>query len=92
MQDTAWLPKLAGIVVPEPTSLAVVTVHRGILWLQITTKGKAVHSSMPERGVNAVMHMKRVLDELERTEILTLPTANWALARSASIGFVVARR
>jgi succinyl-diaminopimelate desuccinylase len=69
MQDTAWLPKLAGIVVPEPTSLAVVTAHRGILWLQIMTKGKAVHSSMPERGVNAVMHMKRILDELERYRI-----------------------
>ncbi len=69
MQDTAWLPPLAGIVVPEPTSLAVVTAHRGLLWLQVTTKGKAVHSSMPERGVNAIMHMKRVLDELERYKI-----------------------
>jgi succinyl-diaminopimelate desuccinylase len=69
MQDTAWLPKLAGIVVPEPTSLTVVTAHRGILWLNILTKGKAVHSSMPERGVNAVMHMKRVLDELEHYKI-----------------------
>jgi succinyl-diaminopimelate desuccinylase len=73
MQDTAWLPKLAGIVVPEPTSLAVVTAHRGILWLHITTKGKAVHSSMPERGVNAIMHMKRVLDELERYRIPCRP-------------------
>ncbi len=69
MQDTAWLPKLAGIVVPEPTSLAVVTAHRGILWLNITTKGKAVHSSMPERGVNAVVHMNRVINELEQYKI-----------------------
>jgi succinyl-diaminopimelate desuccinylase len=73
MQDTAWLPKLAGIVVPEPTSLAVVIAHRGILWLQITTKGKAAHSSMPERGVNAVMHMKRILDELEQYKIAYPP-------------------
>lgn len=73
MEDPAWLPKLAGIVVPEPTSLAVVTAHRGILWLHVTTKGKAVHSSMPERGVNAIMHMKRVLDELEHYDIPCRP-------------------
>jgi len=69
MQDHTWLPPLAGIVVPEPTGLAVVTAHRGLFWLKITTKGKAVHSSMAERGVNAIGSMKRVLDELERYRI-----------------------
>ena len=69
MEDRAWQSELAGIVVPEPTDLAVVTAHRGLFWLRITTRGKAVHSSMPERGVNAIGSMKRVLDELERYEI-----------------------
>ncbi len=69
MQDRTWLPKLAGIVVPEPTDLAVVTAHRGLFWLKVTTKGKAVHSSMAERGVNAIGSMKRVLDELEHYRI-----------------------
>ncbi len=69
MQDRGWLPELAGIVIPEPTSLAVVTAHRGLFWLKIATKGKAVHSSMAERGVNAIGSMKRVLDELEHYRI-----------------------
>lgn len=69
MQDRDSLPPLAGIVVPEPTDFAVITAHRGLFWLKITTRGKAVHSSMPERGVNAIGAMKRVLDELERYEI-----------------------
>ncbi len=73
MQDRTWLPDLAGIVVPEPTDLAVVTAHRGLFWLKITTKGKAVHSSMAERGVNAVSMMKRVLDELESYRIDSPP-------------------
>ncbi len=73
MQDRAWLPDLAGIVVPEPTDLSVVTAHRGLFWLKITTKGKAVHSSMAERGVNAVDLMKRVLDELEGYRIEFAP-------------------
>ncbi len=65
MEDRAWLPELAGIIIPEPTGLAVVTAHRGLFWLKITTRGKAVHSSMAECGVNAIGSMKRVLDELE---------------------------
>ncbi len=73
MQDRQWLPPLAGIVVPEPTDLAVVTAHRGLFWLKITTRGKAVHSSMPERGVNAIGSMKRVLDELERYHVEAEP-------------------
>jgi len=37
---------LAGVVIPEPTDFAVVTAHRGMLWLEVTTKGKAAHSSI----------------------------------------------
>lgn len=73
MQQRAWLPEVAGIIVPEPTDLAVVTAHRGLFWLKITTKGKSVHSSMAERGVNAIGAMKRVLDELERYRIDVTP-------------------
>lgn len=73
MQDVDALPPLAGIVIPEPTDFAVITAHRGLFWLKITTRGKAVHSSMPERGVNAIGAMKRVLDELERYQIQVHP-------------------
>lgn len=69
MEDRAGLPELAGVIIPEPTDLAVITAHRGLFWLKIMTKGKAVHSSMAERGVNAIGSMKRVFDELERYRI-----------------------
>ncbi len=69
MQDSGKLPPLGGVIIPEPTDFAVITAHRGLLWLQITTKGKAVHSSMPQRGVNAIMSMKHVLDALEHYEV-----------------------
>jgi len=69
MQDTTALPQPVGVIIPEPTDFAVVTAHRGLFWLDITTKGKAVHSSMPQRGVNAIMSMNRVLDALEHYEI-----------------------
>jgi succinyl-diaminopimelate desuccinylase len=69
MQHRSHLPELAGVVIPEPTDLSVVTAHRGLFWLKITTKGKAAHSSMPERGVNAITSMRRVLDALEHYQI-----------------------
>jgi len=69
MQHRGRLPELAGVVVPEPTDLSVVTAHRGLFWLKITTRGKAAHSSMPERGINAITSMKRVLDALEQYRI-----------------------
>ena len=69
MQNRDDFPELAGIIVPEPTDFCVVTAHRGMFWLKITTKGKAVHSSMPQRGVNAIMSMNRLLAELQRYEV-----------------------
>jgi succinyl-diaminopimelate desuccinylase len=73
MQDRDWLPELAGVIVPEPTDFSVITAHRGLLWLHIATKGKAAHSSMPQRGVNAIMHMKYILDALERYQVAHKP-------------------
>jgi succinyl-diaminopimelate desuccinylase len=67
------LPDLAGIIIPEPTGFAVVTAHRGLLWLQITTKGKAAHSSAPQLGVNAILAMKSVLDKLADYKVPSQP-------------------
>jgi succinyl-diaminopimelate desuccinylase len=64
-----WLPELAGVVIPEPTDFSVVTAHRGMLWLEVTTKGRAAHSSIPELGVNAINSMRQFLNELDNYNI-----------------------
>lgn len=69
VQNAAALPRLAGVVVTEPTEFDVVTAHRGLLWLEVITKGKAAHGSTPHLGVNAITSMKSVLDELENYKI-----------------------
>jgi succinyl-diaminopimelate desuccinylase len=69
MHESSWLSKPAGIVIPEPTDFAVVTAHRGMIWLKITTKGKAAHSSAPELGINAISSMRAFLDELDNYKI-----------------------
>jgi len=53
-------------IVGEPTSLDVVNTTKGSLWATLRTKGKAAHSSQPERGENAVMKLARALDRLEQ--------------------------
>lgn len=56
------LGAIGGLVVGEPTRLEVVSAHRGALWLEITTTGKAAHGSMPDQGYNAILAMHRVID------------------------------
>jgi len=73
IDDKGWLPELAGVVIPEPTDFEIVTAHRGMLWLEVTTTGKAAHSSAPQLGVNAINSMRLILDELENYEIAAEP-------------------
>jgi len=52
-------------IVGEPTRLQVVTAHKGSLWLELETNGKAAHGAMPQFGRNAVHEMARIVDVLE---------------------------
>src|SRR5207247_3156400 len=61
--DSKWRADLA--IVGEPTRLKVVTAHKGVLWLELETHGKAAHGARPELGRNAVHEMARIVDLLE---------------------------
>lgn len=47
---------ISGVVVPEPTGMLPGIAHKGLVWLEVTFKGKSAHGSMPEEGVNAISH------------------------------------
>lgn len=49
------------MLVLEPTEMAVVTKQKGILWLEISSSGRACHGSTPELGRNAIEAMGDVL-------------------------------
>jgi len=53
-------------VVAEPTALAVVVAHKGLVRWRCHTRGRAAHSAYPETGDNAVYKMAPVLRALER--------------------------
>ncbi|MGE0816265.1 MAG: M20/M25/M40 family metallo-hydrolase [Vicinamibacterales bacterium] len=48
-------------VVTEPTDLDIAVCHKGFAWGQVTTTGRAAHGSRPADGVDAIVHMGRVL-------------------------------
>src|ERR1041385_3174925 len=52
-------------IVGEPTRLQVVTAHKGDLWLQLETTGKAAHGARPDLGRNAVHAMSKIVHLLE---------------------------
>lgn len=51
-------------IVCEPTDLEVVTGQRGILYLEITVRGRAAHTTALRVGVNAVERAARVVAAL----------------------------
>jgi acetylornithine deacetylase/succinyl-diaminopimelate desuccinylase family protein len=60
------------VLVLEPTELGVVTAHKGVLWMEVSTTGVACHGSTPERGQNAIYAMRRALEIIEEKFIPAL--------------------
>jgi acetylornithine deacetylase/succinyl-diaminopimelate desuccinylase family protein len=48
-------PPVDRVVVGEPTSLATVSAHKGVLRPRIRVAGRSAHSGMPELGENAIV-------------------------------------
>ena len=63
------LQPLQAILVAEPSGNEIFIAEKGILWLEIVTRGKTAHGSMPELGRNAVMMMVKLLAELEKLSV-----------------------
>ena len=58
--------KLAAGVFAEPTGLKVVAAHRGIVRLELNSTGKAAHSSVPDKGKNAIYTMAHAITMIEQ--------------------------
>lgn len=72
-------------IVGEPTRLQVVTAHKGSLWLELVTHGKAAHGATPQRGKNAVHEMARIVDVLETVYAVQLRKRKHPLLGMASV-------
>jgi acetylornithine deacetylase len=54
--------------VTEPTELEVVVAHKGFVWAEVEVTGRAAHGSRPHLGVDAIVKMGAVLEELARLD------------------------
>ena len=52
-------------IVGEPTKMNIATAHKGYAWLEIETKGRRIHGSTPEKGIDAIEKMGKIISQLE---------------------------
>ena len=55
-------------IVTEPTDMHICRAHRGFVWYEIETFGRAAHGSRYEEGIDANMRMGRFLAKLDELE------------------------
>lgn len=55
-------------IVAEPTWLELAIGHRGFVGLEVEVTGRAAHGSRPDRGLDAIVRMGRVLVGLEQLD------------------------
>jgi acetylornithine deacetylase len=60
--------KTDAAIVTEPTSNRICLAHKGYLWIEVETIGRAAHGSRFESGIDANMMMGRFLAELDKLE------------------------
>lgn len=53
------------LLVAEPTANRALLGHKGALWLEVTTRGRTAHGSMPHLGDNAIYKLARVIGAIE---------------------------
>jgi acetylornithine deacetylase len=58
------LPRPDGAINTEATGVMLGIGHKGYAWIEIETAGAAAHGSRPDLGVDAIVHMGRVLQEI----------------------------
>jgi acetylornithine deacetylase len=56
------LPKASAVIVGEPSTMQVVTGHKGMVGFDTKLTGYEVHSSLLHTGVSAVMQAARLID------------------------------
>lgn len=66
--DLVTRVKTDAAIVTEPTNLEVCLAHKGYVWIDVETEGKAAHGSRFTEGVDAVMRMGRFLAGLDQLE------------------------
>jgi acetylornithine deacetylase len=72
-------------IVAEPTEERLAVAHKGFVWLEVETRGRAAHGSRPDLGVDAIARMGRVLTGLDPLGQALLENPSHPLLGSGSV-------
>lgn len=62
LRNKGYIPKF--FVTGEPTDMEIYTQAKGLLWLEITSRGVSAHSGAPWLGENAIIQMHKNITKL----------------------------
>jgi len=84
---------IAGAIIPEPTSLAIIPANAGALTFRVLVRGSATHASRRSEGVSAIEKFFPILNSLRELETRRNENpdplmARWDIAYPLSIGTV----
>ena len=74
-----------GAIVTEPTQLQICVAHKGFIWLEVETIGKAAHGSRVDLGIDANMKMGQFLARLSGLEAALRRQGSHSLLGPASL-------
>jgi len=74
-----------GCILTEASAGALVLAHKGFVWAEIVTRGRAAHGSRWDLGVSAIARMGRIIAALERFDQETLRSRTHELVGPASM-------
>ena len=93
LADEGHLPECDFIVVGEQTDNKAATAHKGVMRATVRTSGKSVHATNPNRGINAIVAMSKVISALDAYHhelakrihpVVGFPTCNIGLIEGGS--------
>ena len=74
-----------GAIVTEPTQLQICVAHKGFIWLEVETTGRAAHGSRVDLGIDANMKMGQFMAKLSMLEEALRKRTSHPLLGSASL-------
>lgn len=84
LYERGYMDDVEALLIAEPSEDGIVYTHKGTMDIQVASKGKSAHSSMPELGFNAINPLVDFIHYLnteyakvnEKDELLGTPTMN----------------
>jgi acetylornithine deacetylase len=83
-QDFVKRHQADACVLTEPSEGRLILAHKGFLWAEIVTKGRAAHGSRWDLGVSAIPKMGKIIAALEQFDQQQLRNRTHPLVGSAS--------